>query len=242
MNLIRLQEVVIRCERCPRLRNHCREVARVRRRAYRDEEYWGRPVPSWGDPEARLLVVGLAPAAHGANRTGRMFTGDSSGDFLYRTLWEFGFCSQPRSRQRGDGLVLGDCYITAAARCAPPGNRPAPAELAACRPYLVEELRLLASLKVIVALGRIAWEAVLAAGRLLGWVPGGARPRFGHGAEFAMDGASRLLVGSYHPSRQNTNTGRLTPAMFRAVFQRVRQLLDDPCSGPLDVGGDVSRP
>ncbi len=222
-----LQKSVTECERCPRLRGHCREVARIRRRAYRDQEYWGRPVPGWGDPAARLLVVGLAPAAHGANRTGRMFTGDASGDLLYRTLWEFGFCSQPWSRQRGDGLTLTDCYITAAGRCAPPSNRPTPAELAACRPYLVEELRLLPKLKVILALGGIAWEAVLAAGRELGRKQPAVRPRFGHGAEFAFEGAVPwLLIGSYHPSRQNTNTGRLTVPMFRSVFGRVRGLLD----------------
>ncbi len=233
MNLVRLQEEVTRCERCPRLVTHCREVARVRRRAYREQEYWGRPVPGWGDPGARLLVVGLAPAAHGANRTGRMFTGDASGDFLYRTLWEFGFCNRPWSRHRGDGLVLSDCYITAACRCAPPGNRPTPAELASCRPYLLAELRLLANVQVVLALGGIAWEAVLWAGKDLGLPPPAFRPRFGHCAEFQFGGGVPwVMLGSYHPSRQNTSTGRLTPAMFRAVFERVRRLLDGSSPGP----------
>ena len=216
---------VVRCARCPRLRAHCALVARERRRAFHDWEYWGRPVPGWGDPRARLLVVGLAPAAHGANRTGRMFTGDGSGDWLTAALHQYGFASQPHSVSRDDGLRLRDCYVTAAARCAPPGNRPNAAELAACRPHLVAELGLLRRRRVVVTLGRVAHEAYL---RAAGWGDGlgpAARPRFAHGAVTRLpDGV--MLISSYHPSRQNTNTGRLTPPMWRGVFRRARTLLD----------------
>lgn len=226
-SLAALERAVIGCARCPRLRAHCERVARERKRAYRDEEYWGRPVPGFGDPKARLLVVGLAPAAHGANRTGRMFTGDSSGDWLYAALHRCGFASRPESRRRDDGLRLRDCFVTAAARCAPPANRPLPRELAACRPYLVAERELLSRVQVVVALGRIAHEAWL---RASGWwerLPARERPRFAHLAAARLpDGVT--LVSSYHPSRQNTNTGRLTPSMWRAVFDRVRGLLAAP--------------
>ena len=212
------------CEACPRLIAHCRDVARVKRRAYQSETYWGRPVPGFGDPRARLLVVGLAPGAHGANRTGRMFTGDSSGDWLYEALHRSGFANQPTSVHRDDGLELRDCYIAAAGRCAPPDNKPAPDELARCRPYLEAEIRLLTRVRVVVALGRIGHEAFLkASGRWEGVAPR-QRPVFGHGAESELPGG-RTLIASFHPSRQNTQTGRLTRAMWHAVFQRARALV-----------------
>lgn len=208
-----LQQEITDCVRCPRLRSHCAGVARVKRRAYRDEEYWGRPVPSFGDPRAELLIVGLAPGAHGANRTGRMFTGDRSGDFLYKVLFDTGFASQPGSRYRGDGLELQNAWITASAHCAPPDNKPAPEEIRNCRGFLQEELRLLSRVKVVVALGKIAFDNYLAAA--------GPRPGavFGHGAESGLPGGP-LLIASYHPSQQNTQTGRLTEPMLAAVFQR----------------------
>lgn len=216
---------VVACERCPRLRAHCREVAEVRKREFREEPYWGRPVPGFGDPRARLLIVGLAPAAHGANRTGRMFTGDSSGDWLHEALHREGFASQPHSVSRDDGLRLTDVWVTAAARCAPPGNRPTREELACCRPFLEAEDALLTRVRVVLALGGVAHEAWL---RASGWwerLPVAQRPRFAHGAESALpDG--RILMASYHPSRQNTNTHRLTREMWHAVFHRVRRVLD----------------
>ncbi len=223
-SLSRLHREIVGCARCPRLRAHCELVARVRKPEFRDQEYWGRPVPGFGDPAARLLIVGLAPAAHGANRTGRMFTGDSSGDWLYRALHRHGWASRPDSRSRDDGMALTGCWISAAARCAPPGNRPTGAELDRCRPWLKREIALLGSVRVVLALGRIGWEAWL---RAAGWWtalgPHG-RPRFGHGAEATLpDG--RVLVCSFHPSRQNTNTGRLTAAMWDAVFARVAVLV-----------------
>ena len=215
---------MIACERCPRLRAHCEQVAREKRRAYLDQEYWGRPVPCFGDPRARLVIVGLAPGAHGSNRTGRMFTGDASGDWLYAALHRAGFASQPESVSRDDGQRLRDCWITAAGRCAPPGNKPTPAELDRCRPYLAAELRLLTQARVVLALGRIGHEAWL---RASGWwerLPARERPRFAHGAEARLaDGIT--LLASFHPSRQNTQTGKLTLAMWRAVFARARQLV-----------------
>ena len=224
MALEALARRIIRCERCPRLRAHCGRVARVKKREFADQTYWGKPVPGWGDPAARLLVVGLAPAAHGANRTGRMFTGDSSGDWLYEALHRFGFASRPTASSRNDGLRLHDCWITAAARCAPPGNRPLPVELARCRPYLEAELRLLSRMRVVLVLGRIAHDAFL---RGAGWwerLAPRERPRFAHGAVTRLpDG--RMLVASYHPSRQNTNTGKLTRAMWHRVFRRIRSLV-----------------
>ena len=229
--LAALSRRIIACTRCPRLRAYCTRVAREKKRAFREESYWGRPVPGWGDPRARLLVVGLAPAAHGANRTGRMFTGDSSGDWLYAALHRFGFASESHATGREDGLTLTDCWITAAARCAPPGNRPAPTELARCRPYLKAELRVLGHVRVVVALGHIAHDAILKAA---GWwqrLPPGGRPRFAHGAVARLHDGT-ILISSYHPSRQNTNTGRLTRAMWHAVFRRVRRLLQDPVRRP----------
>lgn len=192
-------------------------------RRFRDQDYWGRPVPGFGDPNARLLIVGLAPAAHGGNRTGRVFTGDSSGDWLYEALHRFGFASQPHSVSRDDGLTLRDCYINAAVRCAPPANRPLPIELSRCREaWLETELALLHRVSVVVTLGRIALEAWLAAS---GWrerLPRTARPQFGHGKECGLPDGT-LVIASYHPSRQNTNTGKLTRAMWHAVFRRARE-------------------
>jgi uracil-DNA glycosylase family 4 len=216
---------VIACERCPRLRDYCRRVARDRKRTFRDREYWGRPVPGFGDPSARLLVVGLAPAAHGGNRTGRMFTGDSSGDWLYEALYRFGFASRPTSVSRDDGLRLTGCYVNAAARCAPPDNKPAPREILHCRPYLEAELRLLRNVRVVVALGRIALDAYL---RAAGWWDGltaRERPRFAHGSLTRLPDGTVLLC-SFHPSRRNTNTGLLTRAMWHTVFRRARALCD----------------
>jgi len=221
----RLNRRLVTCTRCPRLVAHRERTARTKKPQYRDWSYWGKPVPGFGDPRARLLLVGLAPGAHGSNRTGRMFTGDASGDWLYDALYRFGFASQPASRSTDDGLRLTDCYITAAARCAPPGNRPTRQELENCRPYLERELRLLPNIRVVLALGRIGHEAWL---RASGWwqrlLPA-ARPRFRHGEVTALPDHT-LLLCTYHPSRQNTNTGKLTKRMWYGVFRRVRKLLD----------------
>lgn len=218
-----LQQQVIACERCQRLRDHSREVARVKRRAYLDWEYWGRPVPSFGDPNARVLIVGLAPGAHGSNRTGRAFTGDRSGEFLYRALYETGFASQPSSSSREDGLVLKDIRITAAVRCAPPDNKPSPEEFAACRPYLAREIELMRPrLKVMVALGKLAMDAYLTVLQERGDIKSRSAYPFGHGAEHELN---PLLLCSYHPSQQNTSTGRLTFAMLQQIFARARRLL-----------------
>lgn len=219
-----LNRKVVSCERCPRLRAHCERVAREKRRAFRDEEYWGKPVPGFGDPEARLLVVGLAPAAHGANRTGRMFTGDSSGDWLYEALHRYGFASQAESRVRDDGLELHDCYITAAARCAPPGNKPTSQEFDNCRPYLETELRLLTQVRVVLTLGKLGHDGWL---RASGWwdrLAPKERPAFGHGRVTELPD-QLTLVSSYHPSRQNTNTGKLSRGMWYEVFDSCRSLL-----------------
>jgi uracil-DNA glycosylase len=212
------------CRACPRLVEWREEVARVKRRAYREWEYWGKPVPGFGDPMARIVFVGLAPAAHGANRTGRMFTGDRSGDFLYAALHRAGLASQPNSDHRRDGLQLRGAFIVAAARCAPPANKPTPDEVARCAPFLDRELRLLRP-RVLFALGAIGWHAALEAlGRRGVEVPS-PRPAFAHGAELALAGAPTLLA-SYHVSQQNTQTGRLTPAMFDAVLSRAVALAD----------------
>jgi uracil-DNA glycosylase family 4 len=217
-----LMREVIACERCPRLREHCREVAEVKRRAYLDWEYWGKPVPSFGDPKACVLIVGLAPGAHGANRTGRMFTGDRSGDFLYRALHETGFASQPESRSRQDGLKLTGAHITAAARCAPPGNKPSPEEFLNCRPYLERELDLLPNVRVVVALGKLAFDAYLGILRDRGIIESRAAFLFAHDAEHRPGGP--VLISSYHPSQQNTSTGKLTAEMLRRVFERAARL------------------
>jgi uracil-DNA glycosylase family 4 len=216
---------VIGCERCPRLRAHCAEVARVRRAAYRGEDYWGKPVPGFGDPAAWLLIVGLAPGAHGSNRTGRMFTGDRSGEWLYGELHRQGLASRPDSLRADDGLTLDGVYITAAGRCAPPGNKPLPAELDHCREYLARELEALTGVRVILALGRIAFDAVQKTRRELDRAGIEPRPLFGHGARVALpDGA--WLLASYHPSQQNTSTGKLTTAMWRGIFDTAKQLRD----------------
>lgn len=220
-----LNSKIIRCRRCPRLREYCRQVAADKRRAYRDWEYWGRPVPNFGDSRARLLIVGLAPAAHGANRTGRMFTGDRSGQWLYRALHKAGFASQPVSERRDDGLNLIDCAITAACHCAPPANRPEPGEIANCRDWLRATIDLL-PVKVFVALGQIGWRSVIDEARRRRWW-NEKFPRFAHAAVVRLDGG-RVLVGSYHPSQQNTFTGRLTEPMFDRVFKLARQHLDAP--------------
>jgi len=225
-SLTAVNRSVVSCTRCPRLRAYCSRVARGKKRAFADWEYWGKPVPGFGDPHARLLVVGLAPAAHGANRTGRMFTGDSSGEWLYEALRRYGFASQARSVARDDGLALADCYITAAARCAPPGNKPSRAELERCRRYLADDVRLLTRVRVVVTLGRIAHDAWLKAA---GWwtrLAPSARPPFRHGAASVVPDGT-VVIASYHPSRQNTNTGKLTRAMWDDVFARARVTLSD---------------
>ena len=215
---------VVACELCPRLRAHCTSISRQPARRFRDQIYWGRPVPGFGDPHARLLVVGLAPAAHGGNRTGRVFTGDSSGDWLYRALHHIDLANQPDSTRRDDGLILTDCFVTAAARCAPPANRPTSVELARCRPYLEEEIRLLREVRIVLTLGRIAFDGWLRASPWWERLATPERPRFAHGAEARLPDGT-ILLSSYHPSRQNTNTGRLTRGMWRTIFRRVRDLL-----------------
>jgi uracil-DNA glycosylase family 4 len=214
-----VRENIVSCTRCPRLRNYCQEIARTKRRAYRDEIYWGKPVPGFGDPRARLLLVGLAPAAHGANRTGRVFTGDGvggSGDFLMSALHRAGFASIPTSHHPDDGLKLRDAFIAAAVRCAPPDNKPTPEEIANCLPHLDEEIAALPRVRVVVALGKIAFDAYLQLLRRRG-VALRPRPHFGHAVAHALPNG-QTLMGCYHPSRQNTNTGKLTPPMMDEVF------------------------
>jgi uracil-DNA glycosylase family 4 len=220
-----LHDEVAGCGRCPRLIAHCQEIARVKRRAYRDWEYWGKPVPSFGDLQARLLIVGLAPGAHGSNRTGRMFTGDMSGNILYRVLHKTGFASQPLSASRNDGLRLQDAYITAIAHCAPPGNKPSRDEIANCRPYLERELDLLPNVKVVVALGRVAFDNYLSILQSRGVIRSRVPFAFGHNSMFKTAAGQPVLIGSYHPSQQNTSTGKLTEAMLTAVFRRAAKLL-----------------
>jgi uracil-DNA glycosylase family 4 len=222
--LARLRDTVVACRKCPRLVEYREEVARTKRRAFREWTYWGRPVPGFGDARARLLILGLAPAAHGANRTGRMFTGDRSGDFLYARLYEAGFANQPTSVEANDGLELRDAYISAAVRCAPPDNRPLPEELRNCAGYLEEEFAILQP-RAVLALGAIAFHTYL---RLLvnqGRIASRAVYVFSHGAEFKLQDDLPLLFASYHPSQQNTQTGRLTPAMFDAVLLRIRGIV-----------------
>jgi uracil-DNA glycosylase len=215
--LERLEAQVVECRRCPRLVEWRERVAREKRAAYANEEYWGRPVPGFGDPDARIYILGLAPAAHGGNRTGRIFTGDRSGDWLFASLYRNGLASQPTSTHVGDGLRLQGAFIGAVVRCAPPANRPLPEERDNCLPYATEELGLLKSLRVIVCLGAFAWEGAC---RIYGLKP---RPRFGHGAEYALpDG--RTLIGCFHPSQQNTFTGKLTEPMMDAVFAEARRI------------------
>ena len=222
-SLAALNALVVACERCPRLRAHCTEVARARRRAYADWEYWGRPVPSFGDPDAQVLALGLAPGAHGSNRTGRPFTGDGSGDFLYPVLHEAGFASHPRAISRDDGMKLTGLWITSVVRCAPPGNKPSPEELRNCAPWVDKEMALLKNLRVVVCLGRIAFDGLLAQERRRGAAIIRSNYNFAHAAEYTLPSGLKAIA-SYHPSLQNTNTGKLTRPMFLQVFKRARQL------------------
>ena len=229
--LAAVHDSIVGCERCPRLRTYCQQIARDKRRAYRDETYWGRPVPGFGDPSARLLLVGLAPAAHGANRTGRVFTGDGiggSGDFLMAALHRTGFANIPTSRHTDDGLVLLDAYITAAVRCAPPGNAPEPEEITRCLDHLEAEIAQLARVQVVVALGKIAFDVWLRVLKQRGASVPSPRPQFAHGEMARITapiGVPEIVLGCYHPSRQNTNTGKLTAAMMAGVFRKAKKLL-----------------
>ena len=222
-SLAALNARIVACDRCERLRSHCAEVARIRRRAYAEWEYWGRPVPSFGDPAARVLALGLAPGAHGSNRTGRPFTGDGSGDFLYPVLYEAGFASQSHSTSRNDGMHLTDLQITSVVRCAPPANKPSTQELRNCATWLDEELTLLPNLKVVVCLGRIAFDGLLAHALRTEKLSSRAGFQFRHGAEYSLPDGTHIIA-SFHPSLQNTNTGRLTRPMFLAIFRRAREL------------------
>jgi uracil-DNA glycosylase family 4 len=224
--LAELESAVIGCRACPRLVAWREEVARVKRAAFADQEYWGRPIPGFGDPDASVLVLGLAPAAHGGNRTGRIFTGDRSGDWLFASLHRVGMANQAESVSRDDGLRLRGCWIAAAVRCAPPANRPTPAERDTCLPYTVRELELLAEIRVIVCLGSFAWDAALRVLAATGETPPRPRPKFGHGAQARV--GDRVLLGCYHPSQQNTFTGKLTRPMTDAVMRRARELGSRP--------------
>lgn len=221
--LVQLREEIIACALCPRLREHCTKIAREKRRAYMDQEYWGRPVPSFGDPNARVLVLGLAPGAHGSNRTGRPFTGDGSGYFMYPVLHEAGFASQANATHRDDGLKLRDLYITSVVRCAPPQNKPLPEELERCAPFLDRELAGLKKLKVVVVLGKIAFDGYLNHLKRAGKLEKKSAYTFAHRAEYELPDGKTMLC-SFHPSLQNTNTGRLTREMMLAVFQRAAML------------------
>lgn len=221
--LTRLNEEVVGCTRCPRLRTYCEKIAREKRRAYREWEYWGKPVPGFGDPGARVLIVGLAPGAHGSNRTGRPFTGDGSGNFMYPVLYRAGLASQPTATRKGDGLELRGAYITAAVRCAPPANKPTPQEIANCSSFLDREIEGLKRVKVVVALGRIGFDAYLNHLKRRGLLKTKKEFVFAHGARYKLaDG--RILLASYHPSQQNTNTGKLTRKMFLKIFREAGRL------------------
>jgi uracil-DNA glycosylase family 4 len=219
-----LNDAIVRCRRCPRLVRWREAVAKKPPLRYSGQDYWARPLPGFGDPDARLFIVGLAPAAHGGNRTGRIFTGDRSGDWLYTTLYKFGFSNLPGSLHRDDGLKLTDCYISAAARCAPPDNKPLPVEFDRCRPYLVREIQLLKRVRVVIALGKIGFDEFIKAYAATGAKIPKPRPRFGHGSSARLDDLT--LLGSYHPSQQNTFTGKLTRPMFESVFRAARGILD----------------
>jgi len=221
-----LNEEIVACRKCPRLVKYREKVARERRRAYREWEYWGKPVPGFGDDQARLLILGLAPAAHGANRTGRMFTGDRSGDFLYAALHKAGFANQPTSLRRDDGLQLNNAYISATCRCAPPENKPLPREILNCRSYLERELEILKP-KAILALGKIAWDGYLDILKQRGVIASRASFKFAHGAETEVAPGTPRLFGVYHPSQQNTQTGRVTPAMYAKVLNKIRSFLEN---------------
>ncbi|HEY6349868.1 MAG TPA: uracil-DNA glycosylase [Candidatus Angelobacter sp.] len=225
--LVQLNQEIVACTRCSRLVEYCRKIGREKRRAYMDWEYWAKPVPGFGDPEARLLILGLAPGAHGSNRTGRPFTGDGSGYFMYPVLHQAGFASQPTATHRDDGLRLKDAYITAAVRCAPPQNKPAPSEIANCATFLDREMAALKNVRVVVALGRIGFDAYLNYLKRAGLLASKAGLTFAHGAHYETpDG--RILLCSYHPSLQNTNTGKLTEKMFLEVFRKAKKLLEKP--------------
>lgn len=220
-----VENEIVACRKCPRLVTYLEQVARVKRRAYRDWTYWGRPVPAFGDPNARLMIIGLAPAAHGANRTGRMFTGDRSGDFLYEQLYRAGFASQPQSKRADDGLILKDALISAAIRCAPPDNKPLPEEIRNCTPYLERELALIRP-RAILALGGIGLNAYLDLLKRQGLITSRAAYPFSHDASFVLPGDLPRIFTAYHPSQQNTQTGRLTPAMFARVLRKIRKFLE----------------
>jgi uracil-DNA glycosylase family 4 len=222
-----VERSVVACERCSRLRTYCREVAKTRVKRFRDEDYWGRPVPGFGDGAARLFIVGLAPAAHGGNRTGRVFTGDRSGDFLFAALHRAGFSSSPLSLRRGDGLELTDCYVAPIVRCAPPANRPSPGEILACRDYLEREFAILRDVRAILALGQLAMDGFLALYQTVSPGFAGKRLRFGHGVAHDL-GEGRRLFASYHPSQQNTFTGRLTARDMDSVLAAVKKFLGPP--------------
>jgi uracil-DNA glycosylase len=224
MSIASLQKRIIACQSCPRLVQWREDVAREKVRRFADEEYWGKPIPSFGDPRARLLLVGLAPAAHGGNRTGRMFTGDESGNWLFRALYDAGFANQPASTHRNDGLVLTDCYITATLRCAPPQNKPLADEVAACAPFIMKEMMLLSRVQVVIGLGKIGFEAALRAYREIGRIDFKKMPRFGHGVAYVF--GDLTVLGSYHPSQQNTFTGKLTREMLGGVFGAARSALE----------------
>jgi uracil-DNA glycosylase family 4 len=224
-SLSRLAREIAACRKCPRLVEHRESVAATPPRRYRGQAYWARPLAGFGDPAARVLLVGLAPAANGGNRTGRIFTGDESGNWLFEALHHAGFANQPTSVSRDDGLTLTHAWITAAGRCAPPANKPTREELAACQPFLLRELQLLTDVRVVVALGRIGWENYLKARRALAWAPPRTRPRFGHGVMTTFEDGVTLL-SSYHPSQQNTFTGKLTRPMLRRIFETARALAD----------------
>jgi uracil-DNA glycosylase family 4 len=231
----RLNQQIIRCELCPRLREYCKSIAAAKRRAFVKDKYWGLPVPNFGDPQAQLLIVGLAPAAHGGNRTGRVFTGDRSGEWLFRALHKAGFANRSLSASRNDGLRLRNAAITAACHCAPPDNKPTPDELANCRRWLEQTIDIL-PVRVLLALGQVAWRASIAEARRREWLVGKV-PRFAHAATVALVG-DRWLVASFHPSQQNTFTGKLTEPMFDRIFEMVRVMLNDPYTAP----GQVTIP
>ena len=219
-----LQRTISGCTQCPRLTTYRRAIAKEKVKRFKDWDYWGRPIPGFGDSKAQVYVLGLAPAAHGGNRTGRVFTGDRSGDWLYEALHAFGFANQPESIHRKDGLVLQNCYVAAAVRCAPPANKPTKEEFETCRPFMVEELRLLRRVQVVVALGKIAFDEYLRTCQSMGYAIPSPRPKFSHGAAHVLPW-NVMLLGSYHPSQQNTFTGKLTRFMFHSVFRRAKKII-----------------
>ncbi len=221
-----LQQEIISCRKCTRLVGWREEVARIKTKRFQDQEYWGKPVTGFGDPNAEIMLVGLAPAAHGANRTGRMFTGDESGNWLFRSLHKAGFTNQPASTSRRDGLVLTKCYITATCRCAPPLNKPLLEEIRNCRPYILREFQLLKNLKVIIGLGKIGFDTAFDCVKELGWTAVKPRPKFSHGGIVKLD-SLHTLIGSYHPSQQNTFTGTLTQPMFDSIFRKAKKIISE---------------